>query len=78
MAGIAEIFEANAEIMGATGRVLQDGITHGGLSYEDALTCLAEYRAKIGTDALVYSDTDALYGCNMAFRASAVRGIALR
>jgi GT2 family glycosyltransferase len=75
LAGIAEIFEANAEIMGATGRVLQDGITHGGLSYEDALTCLAEYRAKTGTDALVYSDTDALYGCNMAFRASAVRAL---
>jgi hypothetical protein len=75
LAGIARIFETNGAIAGATGRVLQDGITYGGLAYEDALACLAEYRAKPDTDALVYTDTDALYGCNMAFRMSAVRAL---
>lgn len=72
LAGIAEIFEANDAIVGATGCVLRDGITHGGLAYEDALACLAEYRAKTDNDALVYTDTDALYGCNMALRMRAV------
>ncbi len=73
LAGIAKIFETDGAIAGATGRVLRDGITHGGLSYQDALDCLIAYHANPAAETLEYSDIDEVYGCNMAFRMAAVR-----
>ncbi len=75
LAGISNIFAIDDAIVGASGRVLEDGITYGGLSYEDALACLAAYDANPPTDALSFPDSDELYGCNMAFRMSAVRDL---
>jgi GT2 family glycosyltransferase len=72
--GIAKIFAAHRDVAGATGRVLQDGITRGGLLYDDALRCLAGYHAAVA-DPITLADIDELYGCNMAFRMSAVREI---
>ncbi len=76
---IANIFSSNNDIAGATGLVLQDGIKHGGLSYETALDCIAAYRgnagAGAGAGALKHKDIDELYGCNMAFRMSAVQDL---
>jgi GT2 family glycosyltransferase len=76
---IANIFSSNNDIAGATGLVLQDGIKHGGLSYETALDCIAAYRgnagAGAGAGALEHKDIDELYGCNMAFRMSAVQDL---
>jgi hypothetical protein len=74
LAGIAGLFAMDGTIAGASGRVLQDGVTAGGLSYADALTCIASHRAA-PPDALQIVDTDELYGCNMAFRMSAVRNL---
>ena len=75
LAGMAGLFATNARIAGATGQVLRDGITHGGLAYEDALICLAGYHANPPTDAVAVTDIDELYGCNMVFRAAAVRDL---
>jgi GT2 family glycosyltransferase len=73
LAGIARIFETDAAIAGATGRVLRDGITQGGLTYQDALDCLVAYHTNLANETLEYSDIDEVYGCNMAFRMAAVR-----
>jgi hypothetical protein len=75
LAGISALFSSCGDIAGATGSVLQDGIKHGGLSYESALDCLVEYRANPSPGALTYDDIDELYGCNMAFRMSAVQNL---
>jgi GT2 family glycosyltransferase len=72
---IANIFSSNNDIAGATGLVLQDGIKHGGLSYETALDCIAAYRGNAGAGAMKHKDIDELYGCNMAFRMSAVQDL---
>jgi GT2 family glycosyltransferase len=73
LAGISELFSSNDDIAGATGWVLQDGITRGGLSYETALDCIAAYRANAASGKLTQHNIDELYGCNMAFRMSAVQ-----
>ncbi len=75
LAGIAELFAGNRDIAGATGSVLQDGIKHGGLAYQTALDCIAAYRANTGAAAVTHEDIDELYGCNMAFRMSAVQDL---
>jgi GT2 family glycosyltransferase len=73
LAGIARIFETDGAIAGATGRVLRDGITYGGLDYEDALASLVAYHGRPATETMECSDIDEVYGCNMAFRMAAVR-----
>jgi hypothetical protein len=75
LAGISQIFSSNNDIAGATGLVLQDGITYGGLSYETALDRIAAYRANPASGALTQRNIDELYGCNMAFRMSAVKDL---
>ncbi len=74
LAGISNLFSSNKDIAGATGLVLQDGITRGGLSYQAALDCIAAYRAN-AAGALKQQNIDELYGCNMAFRMSAVQDL---
>jgi GT2 family glycosyltransferase len=75
LAGLSQLFSRHSDIAGATGRVLQDGITRGGLSYETALECIAAYRANPPPGILTQQDIDELYGCNMAFRMSAVQDL---
>ena len=75
LAGISQIFSSNNDIAGATGLVLQDGITRGGLSYETALDCIGAYRANPASGPLTQRNIDELYGCNMAFRMSAVQDL---
>jgi GT2 family glycosyltransferase len=69
LAGIARLFGEHPEIAGATGEVLRDGVKLGGITYREARLSLAARRAGA---PLRLDDTDAAYGCNMAFRASAV------
>jgi GT2 family glycosyltransferase len=72
--GMARLFAKYPDIAGATGLVLKDGVKHGGIPYDAAL---ALANAQRGTAGAVYSVTpvDELYGCNMAFRASAVEDL---
>jgi GT2 family glycosyltransferase len=73
--GIADLFETRRDVVGATGYVLRDGVKLGGLSYEDAIIALDKFQAKPSNVPISMLDTDEVYGCNMAFRASAVGGI---
>lgn len=68
---ISEFFLAYPGILGATGHVLADGINSRGLSYQEALDVLATYEAN-PKPALVNEDFLCAYGCNMAFRSSAI------
>jgi GT2 family glycosyltransferase len=73
LAGIARAFAENPDIVGATGRVLRDGVTNGGLQYEESLGILTAHQSNPAPEALFYCDIDAVYGCNMAFRLSAIQ-----
>lgn len=69
LAGIALLFGAHPDIVGATGEVLRDGVKLGGISYREARIALA---ARPGSTPLQIENTDAAYGCNMAFRSAAI------
>lgn len=68
----ARIFESEPGIVGVTGAVLRDGAQSEQLSWEDAERVLDEARPAPPAHALI-ERTD-LYGCNMAYRLSAVAG----
>ncbi len=72
LAGIVRLFEAKPDIVGASGRVLQDGILCGGLSYEEALATVAAFQGNPPSDKIELHDIDEVYGCNMAIRSSAI------
>ncbi|MEO1014348.1 MAG: glycosyltransferase family 2 protein [Pseudomonadota bacterium] len=65
------IFEANPGVAGVTGRVLMDGVKGPGLSPEEALAAISAWRAP-APDAVNMESRNGLYGCNMAYRGSAV------
>lgn len=71
--GIRDLFCTHTEIVGATGVVLADGVTSGGLSPERARAILEAQRKR--PRGLFNLPTDALYGCNMALRTSAIHDI---
>lgn len=72
--GVTRLFAKYPDIVGATGLVLKDGVKQGGIPYDVAL---AVVNAQRGTAGAVYSVTpvDELYGCNMAFRISAIQDL---
>lgn len=72
--GIARLFASDQTIAGATGTLLADGIGTTGISFDDAMARLAAYDG-----APLAADRDEVsqgtYGCNMAFRLSALKGL---
>jgi GT2 family glycosyltransferase len=72
--GVTRLFAKYPDIVGATGLVLRDGVRQGGIPYETALALVNAQHAAAGA---VYAITpvDELYGCNMAFRTSAVQDL---
>jgi GT2 family glycosyltransferase len=68
---ICMFFYSNHAISGATGLVLADGICGPGLSYQEALDIIARYEEAV-RPALVIEDFLCAYGCNMAFRCTAI------
>jgi GT2 family glycosyltransferase len=71
--GIVRLFTKHKQLVGATGRLLADGINSGGISYEHAVALIERNDAKVvqpRKETLV--ELEGLYGCNMAFRASAI------
>jgi GT2 family glycosyltransferase len=72
LAEIARLFEGNEDIIGATGNVLSDGVKRGGVPYDEAVEILAKYEHARQSTPVVNIDTDAAYGCNMAFRTAAI------
>eukprot|EP01037_Dinobryon_pediforme_P016590 gene16590-16771_t len=75
--GLSQLFEKNPDIVGATGKVLADGITIGGVEYPDAKTIIEAYEAQWPTvnPAPKIADVATAYGCNMAYRAGVMQDL---
>jgi Glycosyl transferase family 2 len=69
IAEVVAAFDADASIACITGNVVADGITGAGIAFEDACA-IADSSASGGLAVEDYSP----YGCNMAFRCSALAG----
>ncbi len=61
-------FEADADLVGATGLVVADGVTGPGLSRQDALAAIAAHRTAFPGGDMAEDPRLGLYGCNMAVR----------
>lgn len=72
---IARFFAANPDVVGASGKLLADGATGAMIAADEARRLLDEHDAEPAAPPVVFRDLDGLYGCNMAFRTSAVESI---
>ncbi len=72
---ISALFAAHPDIAGATGLVLADGVTTGGISREAARRIVDDYDAAPPASRPALVDRATAYGCNMAFRWSAIEGL---
>lgn len=77
IAGIARLFGAHPEIVGASGLVLADGIKTPGIPHPLALATVAEHDRMLakGPHPVTIRTAPDLYGCNMAYRVSALMGL---
>lgn len=74
--GLADFFHINTDVVGATGIVLADGIGSSGIPAAEACTIVDAFDAeRPQSQSHIIRKLNGLYGCNMAYRASAVRGI---
>jgi GT2 family glycosyltransferase len=69
---MGEVFARYPDVVGATGRLLADGINSSGISYEAALELIEDYDARPTPDMEIRAQLQGLYGCNMAYRTSAI------
>lgn len=67
---ILHLFEQNADVVGATGHLIADGINGPGIPIEKARRLVAEYETKHRT--VSSRKLKGLYGCNMAFRIESI------
>jgi GT2 family glycosyltransferase len=69
--GISRFFTTFPDAVGGTGLVLHDGVKEGGISYEAAIKIVRNFEA--GPELpLTNEDFLFAYGCNMAFRTTAI------
>jgi hypothetical protein len=73
--GIARFFREQPDFAGVTGTLLADGIHGPGISYEDACAMIRDHDSSYSPPAIALSRRFGLYGCNMAFRRSAIHGL---
>lgn len=72
LAELESLFVTRPEVVGATGRLIADGIKSPGLSFADGLALIAaDARPANGWER----EMPALYGCNLSVRVSAAAGI---
>jgi GT2 family glycosyltransferase len=71
--GVVRLFHEHHDIAGATGHVFRDGVVSGGLTDQEAAAILEQEKNRFRPE--LNTDTDALYGCNMALRAACVGDI---
>jgi hypothetical protein len=75
VAGIERLFREHPEVVAATGRMIADGISGPGLSFEEADALIAaDERAAPPPERL--EPRFGAYGCNMVIRRSAAEGLA--
>jgi len=72
---ISRFMDINRDVAGANGALLADGIKTVGVNFEDAVALLANYEASRCPIYSIEKDLVGLYGCNMVFRAAAIRDI---
>jgi len=73
--GIVRLFMVHSNVVGANGQLLADGINSAGIDYDEAVALVERHDAlHPPTDTETLVDLDGLYGCNMAFRTSAIGG----
>lgn len=70
--GIVQAFRDEPWLGSLTGEVLADGIKGPGIAFEEALAIIA---AAAPPDRIAWTEPYSPYGCNMAFRASAIRAM---
>ncbi|MDY6949222.1 MAG: glycosyltransferase family 2 protein, partial [Pseudomonadota bacterium] len=68
----AKFFASHPEVVGATGYVLADGINSAGISMEEAERIVADHDAHNDFPNVILGEGSGLYGCNMAYRSSAI------
>ena len=71
----AALIETHPEVAGATGRLLADGVQGPGIGTAEARRMLAGHDGGPAPATMVSHDLGGLYGCNMVFRAGAIRDI---
>ena len=69
---VTNIFENQADVGCITGHVLADGVKGAGLSFEAAVAIINK---QDGYPTAVDAEAVSPYGCNMAFRRSAIHGL---
>lgn len=69
---IREFFSLHPEVAGATGNVLKDGINSAGISFPQAQEILRRHEENNFSPPCIVMGLHGLYGCNMAYRASAI------
>jgi GT2 family glycosyltransferase len=72
LAELEGIFAERPDVVGATGRLIADGIKSPGITFDDGLRMIANDQ-KLGICEVRFMP--ALYGCNLCFRAAAAKGI---
>jgi hypothetical protein len=70
----ANAFTSDSSVVGISGLVLRDGAQAQEISWEEAKRLIHDSPPAHGTAPLV-AEPDGLYGCNMAYRASAIRHV---
>ncbi|MFT3972929.1 MAG: glycosyltransferase [Amaricoccus sp.] len=70
--GIQRVFLAWPDVVGATGRVIADGVSSAGIPLAEAEHLVDAADAAGPADLRPRAELDGLYGCNMAFRAGAI------
>ena len=70
--GIRNLFDAHPDVVAANGTLLADGINSPGISYNEALDAIEAHDRAPPSPPRILGDLSGLYGCNMAFRATAI------
>ena len=72
LAGIERLFTQYPHVVSATGTVLADGVKSGGIAFDTGFALVCEHEAAppqiLTADEILWA-----YGCNMAFRSTAVQ-----
>jgi GT2 family glycosyltransferase len=69
--GVAALFAAHRDVAGATGLVLADGVSRGGIPWTEGETLIEAYDRAPPEPPAILADLGWAYGCNMAYRAAA-------
>ncbi len=70
--GMTTLFRDHPDVVGATGWVLADGVTTGGIDYSRALAIVKKFDQAPPVAPRIERDVRGAYGCNMVFSAAAI------